>query len=121
LADLQGETNARLEQACERIDQTNERLDLTNERLEQTNERLDQHDTLLVSLVDMQRVQGQQLGTLVDMHRRSEKKLTRIADGMDSLNDRFDNFLTGEHRTGHVAVIARLDRIEARLDLAPIG
>jgi ABC-type transporter Mla subunit MlaD len=92
LADLQGETNARLGQ--------------TNDRLDQANERLDQHDALLVSLVDVQREQGRQLGTLidmqgnlVDMQGRTQQQLTRIADGMDSLNG----------------------RIEAQLELAPMA
>jgi chromosome segregation ATPase len=45
LADLQRETNARL-------DQTNARLDQTNARLDQTNVRLDQHEKVLVRLAE---------------------------------------------------------------------
>jgi uncharacterized coiled-coil DUF342 family protein len=40
LADLQRETNARLDTTIERLDATNARLDATNARLDETNVRL---------------------------------------------------------------------------------
>jgi ABC-type transporter Mla subunit MlaD len=67
-----------------------ERLDQTNARLDQTNARLDQHEKVLVKLI-------------------GEVK---------TLNDRFDNFLTGAHGKEHDELRARIERIEQRLDRA---
>lgn len=71
-----------------RIDQTNARLDQTNARLDQTNARLDQHEKVLVKLIG-------------EVH---------------SLNDRFDNFLTGAHGKEHDELRSRIERLEERLD-----
>ncbi|MBX3190304.1 MAG: hypothetical protein KF819_25115 [Labilithrix sp.] len=66
------------------------RLDQTNARLDQTNARLDQHEKVLVKLI------GE----------------------VQSLNGRFDNFLTGAHKQEHDELRARIGRIEDRLGKA---
>jgi hypothetical protein len=65
----------------------NLRVDLTA-RIDQTNARLDQHERVLVKLIG-------------EVH---------------SLNDRFDNFLTGAHGKEHDELRSRIERIEGRLD-----
>jgi hypothetical protein len=99
LADLQRETN-------ERIEDTNERLGLTNERLDGAIVRLDRHEVVLVRLVDaVSDLRGDVRGLRGDVR---------------GLGERFDNFLTGTHRQEHNKLIGRVGRIEGHLGLEPI-
>lgn len=113
LADAQRETNERLEQTNERLEQTTERLErvmLTgfdtladlqreaNERLAQTNQRLDGAVSRL------------------DDH---EQLLVALVGGVSSLNERFDNFLSGAHRQEHDTLRDRVERLEKHVGIGP--
>ena len=89
LADLQRETNARLDGAIN---------------------RLDTHERVLIRLVDGVDAISERLDT-------HEQVLIRLVGGMDALNQRFDHFLTGTHRAEHEELRARVDRIEKKLGM----
>jgi hypothetical protein len=74
-----GTMNANANEAC-----------ITNVRLDQMTTRLDTHEKVLVHLVDL----GE----------RHQHALARVVNRLESLDDRFDNFLIGlEAREGRSA------------------
>ncbi len=78
--------------------ETNQRLDLTVERLDHAVERLDRHETLLERLVDKVVV--------------LDNSVVALSGQLQSLDQRFDNFLTGTHGRSHHDVELRLKRLE---------
>jgi len=95
------QTNQRLDNVTERLDNVTERLDNVTERLDNVTDRLDTHEKVLVRLVDLSERHEQALGKLV----------TR----MDTLNDRFDNFLTGAHQKAHDETRRKYDELDQRV------
>ncbi len=85
--------------------ETNQRLDLTVERLDHTVERLDRHETLLERLVD-------KVVVLDERSQRHEAAMVALSGQLQSLDQRFDNFLTGTHGQSHHDVELRLKRLE---------
>jgi hypothetical protein len=77
------------------------RIDLTNVRLDQMTTRLDTHEKVLVRLVDL----GE----------RHEHALARVVNRLESLDDRFDNFLTGAHHNAHEEERKKLEDLDARV------
>jgi hypothetical protein len=63
--------------------------------------RLDTHEKVLVRLVDL----GE----------RHEQALARVVNRLESLDNRFDNFLTGAHHTAHEEERKKLDDLDARV------
>ena len=99
------------------VDKTNERLDVltvevkhTNERLDQTNERLDQTNERLDSLREFT-VKG-----LTELNHKMDEGFDRLGKALDrqgneihQLNERLDNFLTGEG----AKLVKRVDTLES--------
>ena len=94
-------TNSRLDQTNQRLDNVTECLGNVTERLDNVTDRLDTHEKVLVRLVDLSERHEQALGKLV----------TR----MDTLNDRFDNFLTGAHQKAHDETRRKYDELDQRV------
>ncbi len=96
LADLQRETNHRLELLNERVDVVIERVDGLTERVDGLTER-----------VDRITVQVEVLTVRVDA----------LTGEVRNLNVRFDNFLTGVHQQDHADLRRRVERIERHLHI----
>jgi chromosome segregation ATPase len=94
-------TNSRLDETNSRLDETNSRLDETNSRLGETNSRLHTHEKVLVRLVDLSE--------------RHEHALGKLVTSVDSLNGRFDNFLTGAHQQAHEETRRRVEGLDERV------
>lgn len=116
LKDIRNEirnTNSRLDQTNSRLDQTNERLErLTvdvNTRLEGIDRRLEGIDGRLEGIDGrLDRVEGR-----LETHGQA---IVKLIGQVETLNGRFDNFLTGAHKEAHEELRARVERIEQRLD-----
>ena len=74
----------------------------TNQRLDHAVERLDRHETLLERLVDKVVV--------------LDNSVVALSGQLQSLDQRFDNFLTGSHGRSHHDVERRLKRLEQHAD-----
>ena len=127
-------TNTRLDQTNVRLDQTLERLDrLTtdmNTQFERVDARLEGIDGRLGGIdgrlggIDgrLEGIDGRLGGIDGRLDRidgRLEthgKAIVKLIGQVESLNGRFDNFLTGAHKEAHEELRARVERIEQRLD-----
>ena len=131
-------TVAILREIRDEIRATNARLDVTNARLDETNTRLDRmfqeqirHATAIVALEAGQRdlIGGQRelvaaVGRVVDAVVAVDRRVSaleqgqgRIVDELRAINGRLDRVLTGPMGTAVREHDARLDAVEARVDV----
>lgn len=96
--ELRAELRSTSDEIREEIKATRTEL---REEIRATNRRLDTHERLLVRLVDVAE--------------RHEHAIGKLVVGVDSLNTRFDNFLTGAHKVTHDEDRRRVDDLDARL------
>jgi chromosome segregation ATPase len=122
-------TNSRVDALNGRVDGVTTRLDSIDGRLESVeghlesmeghlesiDSRLDAHEKVLVRLHGASVQQSEALVKLVDLADRHEQTLAKVVRSLDTLNGRFDNFLSGAHRAEHEEVIRRVDDIDARV------
>jgi chromosome segregation ATPase len=105
----------RLDTVNDRLESVDQRLESVDHRLESMEGRLDAHEKVLVRLHGASLQQSEALVKLVDLADRHEQTLAKVVRSLDTLNGRFDNFLTGAHRAEHEEVIRRVDDIDARV------
>ena len=108
-------TNERLDGATGRLDALDARLESVDARLESVDARLESVDARLAGVTSRLDTHERVLIKLVDLGERHERVLGKLVTGMDSLNARFDNFLTGVHQEAHQEERRRYDDLDARV------
>jgi len=108
-------TNSRLDQTNQRLDNVTECLGNVTERLDNVTERLDNVTDRLDNVTDRLDTHEKVLVRLVDLSERHEQTLGKLVTRMDTLNDRFDNFLTGAHQKARDETRRKYDELDQRV------